>query len=158
MGRGKVLIDSDKNKILALLEAGFTKVKIAKMYCVSPRTIDRVELEYKEMKELVDIKPIDDSMVSIEDGGLKGELVAKSQSIADIKEQLGFQTANLMNAFAKEMNSPDKIAKADLRSLAVAFGIVSDKHNIYRGINNVVEHDVKHSLVNTVRTQSQIDE
>lgn len=104
------LSDKDKKKIMVDSANGMSERQIAAKYHVSNATIHRVLAGNPETKQIVAQK--------------------KEQNTLEMLEFMDAQRGRaqeLLTAIVDAMNDPEKLAKANVRDLATAFGIIADK-------------------------------
>ena len=147
LGRAQALLEKDKDKAIALLESGFSKSKIASMFDVSRSTILRAEKEYNKLKEKSG--PIDSDKMLVTSNSDNEKLLAKMDSIAQIKEHFADKCTNTMERIVNSISDID-LEKAGLRDKAISFAVFTDKMALFNGIAST-QVDVRHSLVESVR-------
>ncbi len=126
------ITESERAKILALSEIGYSNVKIAKLQGINEKSVRNIKKEYE-------IEKVENS----------GDLARKQSDISEIKEHFFNQCKNKLNLFSEHMTE-DKAKKASLKDLAVSYAIMYDKMSL-AGNLSTQNIDHKYELVNRVR-------
>lgn len=106
----KKLTDREKKQIIAQKVSGMTNVDIARLHGISETSVRRVLLANKDMAAMVEQK--------------KEQNTQEMLAYFDCRRG---KAQELLDRIIDALGDPEKLARANVRDLATAYGIIADK-------------------------------